>query len=253
MQIEERCFAVTGAGRGIGRAMAEHLARRGARLALIEMDEETLEEATTACAEVGTEVRGYRINVADESQVVEGFASIQNDFGAVDGLINNAGILRDGLLIKTQEGKVTRKLSLEQWQSVIDVNLTGTFLCGREAAAIMTENDAGGVIINISSVARAGNMGQSNYSASKAGVAALVVCWARELARYGIRVAGIAPGVFATEMVLSMKPEALERLNQAVPLSRPGELQELADTAAFIIENDYITGRVLEVDGGIRM
>ncbi len=253
MQITDRCFVVTGAGRGIGRAMAETLARHGARLALIEMNGETLDEAVEACEKLGSDVRGYRINVADESQVIETFSAIRNDFGAIDGLINNAGILRDGLLIKAKDGELKQKLSLEQWQSVIDVNLTGSFLCGREAAAAMAETQTGGVIINISSVARAGNMGQSNYSASKAGVAALVVCWARELARYGIRVAGIAPGVFATEMVLGMKPEALERLNQAVPLGRPGELQELADTAVFIIENDYVTGRVLEVDGGIRM
>lgn len=253
MKIEDRCFVITGAGRGIGRAIAEDLARRGARLALIEVSTETLDEAVEACRTLGAEAQGYTANVADETQVSDTFTSIHRDFGALHGLVNNAGILRDGLLLKAKEGQVKQKLSLEKWQAVIDVNLTGTFLCGREAAAAMVEQGEGGVIVNLSSVARAGNIGQSNYSASKAGVAALVVCWARELARYGIRVAGIAPGVFATEMVLSMKAEALERLNSAVPLKRPGELQELADTVAFIIENDYVTGRILEVDGGIRM
>ena len=253
MEIAERCFVVTGAGRGIGRAMAEELARRGAGLALIDMSDDTLEEATNACRSLGGEAKSYRANVADESQVVETLAAIRTEFGAIAGLINNAGILRDGLLVKAKEGRVEKKLSLDQWQAVIDVNLTGTFLCGREAAASMIEHGEGGVIINISSVARAGNIGQSNYAASKAGVAALVVCWARELARYGIRVAGIAPGVFATEMVLNMKPEALARLNQAIPLGRPGVLSELAATAAFIIENDYVTGRILEIDGGIHM
>lgn len=253
MEIAERCFVITGAGRGIGRAMAEHLARRGARLALIEMSEQTLGQATAACRALGAEVRGYRADVADEREVADTFAAIRAAGAPIAGLINNAGILRDGLLIKAKEGRIEKRLSLEQWQAVIDVNLTGTFLCGREAAAAMVEQGEGGVIINISSLARAGNIGQSNYSASKAGVAALVVCWARELARYGIRVAGIAPGIFATGMMATLKPEALARLNEAVPLGRPGRLEELADTAAFIIENDYLTGRILEVDGGLRM
>lgn len=253
MQIADRCFVITGAGRGIGRAIAEDLARRGARLALIELSDATLAEAVESCQQLGAEARGYAVDVADETQVTETVGAIREDFGRLDGLVNNAGILRDGLLVKAKAGKVTQKLALEQWRAVIDVNLTGTFLCGREAAAAMVEQGEGGVIINLSSVARAGNIGQSNYSASKAGVAALVVCWAGELARYGIRVAGIAPGVFGTEMVMSMKPEALERLKSAIPLGRPGELQELADTVAFIVENDYVTGRILEVDGGIRM
>jgi 3-oxoacyl-[acyl-carrier protein] reductase len=253
MQINNGCFAITGAGRGIGRAIAEYVARHGARLALIEMNETLLAEAVEACRDLGAETRGYRTNVADEAQVVETFNAIRRDFDTLSGLINNAGILRDGLLVKARDGKVTEKLSLEQWQSVIDVNLTGTFICGREAAVAMVEQNRGGVIINISSVARTGNVGQGNYSASKAGVAALVVCWARELARYGIRVAGIAPGVFGTEMVLGIKPEALERLSRAIPLGRLGELGELADTAAYIIENDYVTGRVIEVDGGINL
>jgi len=203
--------------------------------------------------EMGAVARSYVTNVADESSVIATFDAIVNDFGALDGLINNAGILRDGLLLKVKDGEIVKKLSLAEWQAVIDVNLTGVFLCGREAAERMINLNKGGVIINISSVSRAGNMGQSNYSAAKAGVAAMTVTWAKELARYGIRSMAIAPGFIGTEMVASMKPEALAKMSSQIPLGRVGEPGEIASTAAFIFENDYLTGRVIETDGGIRL
>jgi len=142
---------------------------------------------------------------------------------------------------------------MAQWQAVIDVNLTGVFLCGREAAKHMVNAAVPGVIINLSSVSRAGNFGQSNYAAAKAGVATLTVTWAKELARYSIRVAAIAPGVFGTDMVASMKPEALERMLQSVPLRRSGDMAEISHTVRYLIENDFFTGRVLEIDGGLRV
>ena len=156
-------------------------------------------------------------------------------------------------MVKANDGKVTDRLSLDQWQAVIGVNLTGVFLCGRAAATKMIESGTKGAIINISSISRAGNAGQSNYAAAKAGVAALTVTWARELARYGIRCAGIAPGVFETEMVASMKPEAYDRIVGGVPLARTGRLDELAGTVEYILTNDYFTGRILELDGGLRL
>lgn len=136
---------------------------------------------------------------------------------------------------------------------MIDVNLTGVFLCGRAAAGFMAEGAGGGVIVNISSLSRAGNMGQSNYSASKAGVAAMTVTWARELARYGVRVAAIAPGFINTDMVAQMRPEILEGLVKQVPLRRLGEQDEIASTVAFILENDFVSGRVMDIDGGARI
>jgi 3-oxoacyl-[acyl-carrier protein] reductase len=175
------------------------------------------------------------------------------DFGGVDGVINNAGILRDGLLIKVKDGEISKRMSLAEWQAVIDVNLTGVFLCGREAATRMIEGKRAGVIINISSISKAGNMGQSNYSAAKAGVASMAVVWAKELSSYGIRSAAIAPGFIETEMVASMKPEALEKMAAGIPLKRLGQPEEIGRTAVYIFENDYLTGRVLEVDGGIRI
>jgi 3-oxoacyl-[acyl-carrier protein] reductase len=117
----------------------------------------------------------------------------------------------------------------------------------------MAERGQGGLIVNISSVARAGNRGQSNYSATKAGVAALVVCWAGELSRYGIRVAGIAPGVIATAMTAQMKPEAMERITRNIPLGRLATVEELVHSLQYIIENDYFHGRILEMDGGLRL
>jgi 3-oxoacyl-[acyl-carrier protein] reductase len=181
------------------------------------------------------------------------FNAIVNDFGDISVLINNAGILRDGLLLKAKDGQVIDKMSLSQFQSVIDVNLTGVFLCGREAAVKMVEAGNGGVIINMSSVARAGNMGQTNYSAAKSGVVAMTTSWAKELGRFGIRVGAIAPGVIRTKMTDAMKPEAKERLVKMKPVGRLGEAQEIAHTAKYIIENDFFTGRVVEIDGGIRL
>lgn len=232
--------------------MAEYLAAKGARLALVDLNAEKLDAAVAACKALGVDARAYLCNVADEAQVEQMVEKVADDFGAIDGLINNAGILRDGLLVKVKDGVMT-KLSLAQWQAVIDVNLTGVFLCTREVAAKMIERKTSGTIINISSISRAGNIGQTNYSAAKAGVAAATVTWARELARYGIRVAGIAPGFIETEMTASMKPEALEKMTSAIPLKRMGTPQEIAHSVAYILENDYYSGRILELDGAMRL
>jgi len=253
MDVKNKVIAVTGGGRGLGLAMAKTLAAKGARLALIDLDRGRLEEAVWECEQMGGEARYYIANVADEAEVEQLFARIGEDSGGLNGLINNAGVLRDGLLVKAKDGEITSKMSLAEWQMVIDVNLTGVFLCAREASATMIKHGCEGVIINISSISRAGNMGQSNYSAAKAGVAALTVTWARELARYNIRCMGIAPGFISTDMVASMKPEMLEKMAAQIPLRRLGEQSEIAGTAAFIFENDFLTGRVLEVDGGSRM
>lgn len=252
MQLNDSVIIITGGGQGLGRAMAEYLAGRGARLALVDLGQERLDEAVAACRAAGGEAHSYICNVADEQQVIDMVAQVAQDFGSIHGLINNAGILRDGLLLKVRDGEI-QKMPLNQWQSVIDVNLTGVFLCTREVAAKMIELENQGLIINISSISRAGNMGQSNYSAAKAGVAAMTVVWAKELARYGIRVAGIAPGFIETEMTGSMKPEALEKMTAGIPLRRMGKPEEIAHSAAYLFENDYYSGRILELDGGLRL
>ncbi len=253
MKINKHVFVITGGAQGLGFAMAKRFVKLGADVALIDMSEDQLAQAAAELSRHGTRVKSYAANVTVESDVEKTFAQIKEDFGAIHGLINNAGILRDGMFVKAKEGKVVAKMSLEQFQSVIDVNLTGVFLCGREAAAIMIEQGEGGVIINMSSVARGGNIGQTNYSASKAGVVAMTTTWARELGRYGIRVGAIAPGVIRTKMTDAMKPEAKERLVKMKPVGRLGEADEIGHTAQYIIENEFFTGRVVEIDGGISM
>ncbi|KPW18052.1 putative 3-oxoacyl- reductase [Pseudomonas amygdali pv. aesculi] len=178
MELKDKLIIITGGCQGLGRAMAEYLAGKGANLALLDLNQDKLDQAVVACEALGVKARAYLCNVANEEQVVDTVNKVAEDFGAIHGLVNNAGILRDGLLVKVKDGVMT-KLSLAQWQSVIDVNLTGVFLCTREVAAKMIEQKSQGAIINISSISRAGNIGQTNYSAAKAGVAAATVTWAR--------------------------------------------------------------------------
>jgi 3-oxoacyl-[acyl-carrier protein] reductase len=253
MELKDKVIVITGAARGLGRAMAVELAGKGAKLALVDLNQDDLDQTAGLCTEKGVEARTYLANVAEEAAVEQLFTDVVRDFSCVNGLVNNAGITRDGLFIKAKEGKVVSKMSLEQWNQVIAVNLTGAFLCAREAAARMIELGCEGCIINISSISRAGNMGQTNYTATKAGVQAMAVTWSKELARYGIRAASIAPGFIATEMVMSMKPEALEKIAAGIPAKRLGQPEEIAKTVSFIFENDYVNGRCFEVDGGLRI
>lgn len=253
MELKDKVVVITGGAQGLGFAMAKVFAAKGAKLALLDINADNLEQAKTALAPMGVEVATFVTNVANEESVETTFAAIVEQFGAINGLINNAGITRDGLMLKVKDGELVDKMSLAQWQMVIDVNLTGVFLCGREAAAQMIKTGSEGVIINISSISMAGNFGQTNYSAAKAGVAAMAVTWAKELARYNIRAGAIAPGFVGTEMVMAMKPEALEKMAAGIPLKRLGQPEEIAAMALTIFENDYISGRVFEVDGGLRI
>ncbi len=233
--------------------MATRLATHGCNLALVDLEVDSVEATASACEEAGAIVRTYGANVAVEEDVVRLFDQVVKDSGGLDGLVNNAGITRDGLLVKFKDGEFVSKMSLEQWQQVIDVNLTGVFLCGREAARQMIECGSKGVIVNISSISRAGNMGQTNYAATKAGVQSMAVVWAKELARYGIRVASIAPGFIRTEMVMAMKEEARNKLTAGIPLGRMGEPDEIARTVEFIFQNDYVSGRCFDIDGALRL
>lgn len=254
MELENRVIVITGAGRGLGAAAAARLSSRGCRLALVDLDREAQDDTKRVCLDAGARrVETYAADVSSEEDVSRTIAAIAEEFGALDGLVNNAGITRDALTLKYKDGELVGSLSLEAWQAVIDVNLTGTFLFGREAAARMIGFGNGGCIVNVSSISRYGNVGQANYSASKAGVAALAVVWAKEFARYGIRAAAVAPGFVATEMVMSMKPEAREKIAARIPAGRLGEPDEIARTIQFIFENDYVSGRCFDVDGGLRL
>ena len=253
MDLKHKTIVVTGAGRGLGRKSAEMIAAKGARLAVTGLRQEDLEETARLCKAAGGEARAYQLDVSDEESVVQGFARIIKDFGTVDGLVNNAGITRDGLLVKGKDGKVEKKLSLDDWNAVLHVDLRGVFLCAREAAEGMIERQSGGVIVNISSISRVGNFGQTNYSAAKSGVAAMTVTWAKELARHGIRVSAVAPGFTDTRMVANMPEKVLDNLRARIPLGRLAKPEEIGHSVVFALENDYFTGRVLEVDGGLRL
>ena len=253
MDLQGRTIVITGAAQGLGQKMAEVLAREGAKIALADLDHAKLQETVRICLDAGATVKDYAVDVADESAVETLFNTVDRDFGGIDGLINNAGVTSDGLLVKAANGKVQKKMSLDDFHKVIAVDLRGVFLCGREAAVHMVEGGRGGVIINISSISRAGNVGQTNYSAAKAGVAAMTVTWAKELARYNIRVAGIAPGFCATRMVAKIPPKIQERIVATIPIGRFAQPEEIGRTALFILLNDYYNGRVIEIDGGLRI
>lgn len=253
MGLEGATVAITGASRGIGAAIAVTLAQHGVDLALIDREAAALEQTRKDVETRGVRAQAYVTDVSDEHAVCATFARIATDFGRLDGSIANAGILRDGLLVKAKDGQIQGKLSLSDWRAVIDVNLTGVFLCGREAAEQMIRTGSRGCLINISSISRAGNFGQSNYSAAKAGVAALAVVWAKELARHGIRANAIAPGFVQTDILAAMKPEALAKMTAAIPAGRLGRADEIAHTVVYLLENEYVNGRVIEIDGGQRI
>lgn len=253
MNINGKVIAITGGARGLGFSMAQRLGRQGARLALLDLDQYTLDTAVEALASDDIKAAGFVTDVSNEGSVEAAFAAVKASLGAISGLVNNAGITQDALLVKAKNGDVQKRMSLELWQKVIDVNLTGAFLCGREAATQMIEAGHEGVIVNISSISKAGNLGQTNYSAAKAGIDSLTVTWAKELARYHIRTGTVAPGFINTEMTAAMRPDVLEQIAAGVPLKRLGEVDNIAQSVEFILTNDYFSGRTVECDGGLRL
>ncbi len=254
MEIKGKVAVITGGARGIGKAIARRFASSGAKVVI--GDVANYEETARELRDEGLDVTGVKCDVTKEDDVANLMDTAINTYGSLDIAVANAGILRDGLLIKVDKttGKVVKKMSMSQWQSVIDVNLTGVFLTGREAAARMAEAKKGGVIILMSSISRVGNFGQTNYSAAKAGVASMAIVWAKELARYKIRVAAIAPGFIETPMVMKdMKPEALEMFKKQIPIGRLGKPDEIAQTAQYIVECELVNATVIEASGGVRL
>ncbi len=247
MDISGLNVVITGGARGMGRQFGIDLKKLGAAPFAIDVLQEHLDEL-----EKDHQIPGKVVDVTKEDEVVSFFEEYTGKYGACDVLINNAGITSDSLFVKAKEDEV-KKFPMSNWEKVISVNLTGVFLCGREAAAQMAKNGKKGVLINISSISRAGNFGQTNYSASKAGVASMTVTWAKELARYGIRSVGIAPGYVRTEMVEKIDKKVIDKIVDQIPIGRLGEMEEISRTVQFIIECDFVNGRVLEIDGGHRI
>ena len=252
MDIGQMKILVTGGGSGMGRAFVLALADLGASVAFCDIDPNALQGTTDAAAGKPGRVVGLVADVANEESVTKLINDAHEALGGLDGLVNNAGIFRDGLLVKQEKDGTLKKMSLAHWNQVIAVDLTGPFLCAREFTAKMIETGTKrSAIVNISSIARHGNPGQSNYSAAKAGLVADTKVWGTELARYGIRVGAIAPGFVDTPILQGMRPEVLEGMLKGVPLRRAAAPYEVFLAVKFIFECDYFTGRCIDVDGGM--
>ncbi len=248
MNLRDMKIVVTGAAQGMGAHFARRLAEAGAQVAAGDVNEAGLKELPAG-------VHTRKLNVADEADCGAFIAWAHQTLGGVNGLINNAGILRDGLLVKKDKTTgAIQKLSAEQWNAVLAVNLTGATFMVRELVAKMAEtNQRPGVIVNMSSLARYGNRGQSNYVAAKAALAANTVTWAREFAGFGVRVGAIAPGMIETPMTQGMNQKARDALVAAVPVGRVGTPEDIWQAVKFVIECDYFNGRCIDVDGGLAM
>ncbi len=247
MDIAGKNIVITGGGRGMGKQFAVDLKELGGKPYVVDVIQESLDELKSE-----TGISGKVVDVTNEADVEAFFESYTAENGAPDVLINNAGITADAIFVRKKEEEI-KKFPVANWDKVIAVNLKGVFLCGREAAAQMVKHGVKGLIINISSISRAGNFGQTNYSATKAGVDAMTVTWAKELARPGIRVAAIAPGYIMTEMVAKIDQKVLDKIIAQIPVGRLGEMKEISRSAQFIIECDFVNGRTIEVDGGHRI
>lgn len=254
MKLDSVTAIVTGAASGMGRGFAVQLAREGARVLAADVSDDGLAGTVAAAQGLPGTIVAHRCDVSDEASVAGMVRAAWDAFGGANVLINNAGIFRDGLLLRVDKdsGKVGRKMSLDDWNKVIGVDLTGPFLCTREfAAAAIDGGQKHSVVVNISSIARHGNPGQSNYSAAKAGLIADTKLWSQELSRYGIRTGAIAPGFVQTPILDGMKPEMLAKMTAGVPLGRTGTIDEIWLGVKFIIECDYFTGRCIDIDGGL--
>ena len=257
MNVQGSKIIVTGGASGMGRQFVLSLARDGADVAFCDINADGVSAVVAEGEKLPGKVVGFTCDVSDEAQVAGLITDAAAALGGLNGIVNNAGIIRDGMLIKKdRETGEIKKLSMREWQQVIDINLTGVFLGAREFAAWYAENgdaktDGGGVIVSISSISRHGNMGQTNYSAAKAGIVAMTKLWAGELARYGIRTGAIAPGFTQTPILDGMPAEMLQKMVKPVPLRRTGSPEEMYMTVKFILENGYFTGRTIDVDGGL--
>jgi 3-oxoacyl-[acyl-carrier protein] reductase len=253
MELSRAKAIVTGAAGGLGGSFALELVRAGGQVTAGDSNAAGLRKLSSDAEELPGQLHVSRLDVADETSAAAFVALAAERMGGLNVLINSAGIARDGLLVSQEDGEI-KTLPLAQWRKVVDVNLTGQFLMTRAFAAhLVAVGTRDAVVVNLSSIARAGNPGQSNYAASKAGLDACTRTWALELARHGIRVGGVAPGVTETGFLAGISEDALARLAAAIPLGRLGRPQDVWQAVRFIVECDFFTGRTVEVDGGAGM
>lgn len=244
MRLLDKVAIITGGARGIGEATAKKFAKEGARLVIADINEENMEATANEIKASGGEVSSILVDVRDKASVENMIDYAIKKYGRLDILVNNAGITMDSTLLKMTE---------DQWDKVVDVNLKGVYLCGQAAAKVMAENGSG-VILNASSVVGIhGNFGQTNYAATKWGVIGMTKTWAKELGKKGVRVNAVAPGFILTPMVKKMPENVLDMMKDKSPLKRLGEPEDIANAYAFLASDEakFITGAVLEVTGGV--
>ena len=244
MRLLDKVAIITGGGRGIGEATAKKFAKEGAKVVIADINVEDIERTVSEIQAMGGETIGLTVDVTNAESVNKMIASTVEKYGKLDVLVNNAGITMDATLLKMTE---------DQWDKVIDVNLKGVYICGQAAAKVMVEQGSG-VILNASSVVGVyGNFGQTNYAATKWGVIGMTKTWAKELGKKGVRSNAVAPGFILTPMVKKMPENVLDMMKDKAPLKRLGEPEDIANAYAFLASDEarFITGAVLEVTGGV--
>ncbi|MFV8829252.1 3-oxoacyl-ACP reductase FabG [Alkalihalobacterium sp. APHAB7] len=244
MRLLDKVSIITGAGTGIGQATAIKFAQEGAKVIVVDMNEENMEETVAKVTELGGEALAFQVDVTNKQQITEMVDEVMKRYTRIDTLVNNAGIIDDAQLYKMTD---------EQFDKVIDVNLKGTYNMTRAIVDIM-KNQNSGVILNASSVVGVyGNFGQTNYAATKFGVIGMTKTWAKELGRDGIRSNAVCPGFIATSILAPMPDKVIQAMEAKVPLGRLGKPEELANVYAFLASDEasYVNGAVIEVSGGV--
>lgn len=250
MRLKDKVCLITGGAAGIGKATAQRFAEEGAIVVICDVNREAGEALVN---ELGEPACFYAVNVADRAEVQNWVEDVVRRFGRVDVLINNAGITRDALFVKVKDGELVKQMEESAFDQVIDINLKGVFNCAQAVTPFMIRQ-GGGVILNASSVVGLyGNLGQTNYVATKAGVIGMTRVWARELGRYNIRVNAVAPGFIATEMVQKMPEEILAGMKAKTPLGRLGDPRDIANAYLWLASDEasFVHGATISVDGGI--
>lgn len=246
MGFKGQVVLITGGARGIGRAIAETFALRGANLAIADVSSESAGKAADELAAHGIRTSAVKIDVSQSADVSRAFGEVMAEFGRIDVLVNNAGITRDSLLLRMKE---------EDWDAVISINLKGVFLCSKEAVKVMVKQKYGRIVNIASVVAFMGNPGQANYSASKAGIIGLTKTVAREYASRGITANAVAPGFISTAMTDALTENVRQEMLKSIPVARFGSVDDVAKAVTFLAspESGYITGQTIHVNGGMYM
>ena len=250
MRLKDKVALITGGAAGIGKATAARFAQEGARVVICDVDRKAGE---TTLADLGPDAAFFQVDVTDRASVDDWVESVLHKYGRIDILVNNAGIVRDSLLVKMKDDELIKQMPEADFDLVISINLKGVFNCTQAVVPAMIRQ-GGGVILNATSIVGIdGNMGQTNYIATKAGVIGMTKAWARELGRHNIRVNAVAPGFTATEILTSMPDKVLEGMKARTPLGRLGQPQDIANAYLFLASDEasFISGDVLRVDGGI--